>query len=126
MAATLCIVSIRHIGGQALMSKKNICDNNESEIISQQLYDGIKPLFEQLSQLAETAVIQYKPLAEEIISGKITNEHEISHIMDGMLDFCNFDNMLILYKKVCRSLIYKYPQLTIDYIQAYRDTWDSE
>jgi hypothetical protein len=108
------------------MSKKNASDKNESKFFSQQLDNDIKPLFEQLSQLAETAVIQYKPLAEEIISGKITDENEMAHIMDGMLDFCNFDNMLVLYKKVCRILIYKYPQLVVDYIQAYRDTWDSE
>jgi hypothetical protein len=114
------------IGGQVLMLNKNIPDKNESKIISQQLYDDIKPLLKQLSQLAKTAVIQYKPFAEEITSGKITAEHEIAHIMDGMLDFCNFDNMLDLYKRVCRSLINNYPQLVVDYVQAYRDIWDRE
>jgi hypothetical protein len=98
----------------------------ETEINPDFTIDNIRPLIEQLSILSKAAVTQYKPLAKEIISGKITDEDEIAHIMDGMLDFCNFDNMLNVYKKVCMSLIHTHPKLAMDYIQAYHETWDSE
>ncbi|GHU17701.1 hypothetical protein FACS1894163_08930 [Spirochaetia bacterium] len=97
-------------------------NNNQ---VDYQLCDDFNPLIEQLAELSELAVIQYKPLVKEIISGKITDKDEIAHIMDGMLDFCNFDKMLNLYKKVCMSLIHKYPQLAMDYIQVYHEIWDS-
>jgi hypothetical protein len=56
-----------------------------------------------INQLVETATIQYTSFAEEIISGHITNENEVSRILDGMLSFRNFKNMLILYKRVYRN-----------------------
>jgi hypothetical protein len=46
--------------------------------------------------------------------------------MEYMLDFCFDDQVLDIYKSVCRSLIYKYPALVQDLVYAYRDTWDTE
>lgn len=44
--------------------------------------------------------------------------------MDGMLDFCQFDEMLQLFKRLCRGLYLKYPELVKDYILYYREMWE--
>ena len=54
----------------------------------------------------------------------VTDEQEIAFILDGMLDFCQFDEMLLLFKRVCRGLYLKHPGLVHDYILYYREMWD--
>jgi hypothetical protein len=90
------------------------------------LFHDIKPIFSQLHDLADIALIQYKLLANDIISGKINDPDEITRIMEYMLDFCFDDQVLDIYKAVCRSQINKYPDLVQYLVHAYRDTWDTE
>lgn len=49
---------------------------------------------------------------------------EIAYIMDGMLDFCQVNEMLLLFKRLCRGLYLKHPELVQDYILYYREMWD--
>jgi len=90
------------------------------------LFHDVEPILSQLHNLADMALVQYKPLANDIINGKINDPDEITHIMEYMLDFCFDDQVLDIYKAVCRSQINKYPALVQYLVYAYRDTWDSE
>jgi hypothetical protein len=90
------------------------------------LIDNISPIAEQIKQLSSMAVLQYTPLVSDIISGRITAQTEIEHILDGMLDFCHDEQMLLLYKQVCRKLLATYPELVVTYINSYREMWDTE
>lgn len=79
---------------------------------------------EQLKALSNTAVLQYTNIVNDILNEKITDEQEIACILDGMLDFCQFNEMLLLFKRVCRGLYLKHPGLVHDYISYYREMWD--
>ena len=87
---------------------------------------GIEEIAHKMKDLSNIAVCQYAPIVDDIIAGKITEEDEIEHVMDWMLDFCQFDNMLELFKKLCRGIYYKYPSLVMDYILFYKEMWDSD
>ena len=70
------------------------------------------------------AVLQYTNIVNNILDDKITVEQEITCILDGILDFCQFNEMLLLFKRVCRGLYLKHPGLVHDYILLYREMWD--
>lgn len=57
---------------------------------------------EQLKSLSNVAVMQYTDMVNDILDGKIADEQEIAGILDGMLDFCQFNEMLLLFKRACR------------------------
>lgn len=80
----------------------------------------------EMKNLSVLAVDQYEPIVNMVLSGYITGEDEIAHIMDEMLDFCQFDNMLQLFKKLCRGIYHQYPSLVADYIMIYKELWDSD
>ena len=66
----------------------------------------IMKMAEQLKTLSNVAVLQYTNIVNDILDEKITDELEIAFILDGMLDFCQFDEMLLLFKRVCSCLLY--------------------
>ena len=53
----------------------------------------IMKMAEQLKTLSNVAVLQYTNIVNDILDEKITDELEIAFILDGMLDFCQFDEM---------------------------------
>ena len=88
--------------------------------------ESIKRIFEEIQGLSKVAVVQYGSVVDDILNEKITDEQEIERVMDGMLDFCQFDEMLLLFKRLCRGLYPQHPQLVQDYISYYREMWDEE
>lgn len=79
---------------------------------------------EQLKSLSNVAVMQYTDIVNDILDGKIADKQEIAYILEGMLDFCQFNEMLLLFKRVCRGLYLNHPGLVHDYILFYREMWD--
>lgn len=89
-------------------------------------YDKIEQIAYEMQRLSVLAVNQYEPIVDMILEEHITSENEIAHIMDRMLDFCQFDNMLQLLKRLCRGIYYKYPSSVTEYIIFYKDMWESD
>jgi len=98
----------------------------ESENNLNTLIENIKPLVEAVQQNAEMAVSIYNQKVNEIINSKCTNQNEIELTLDYMLGFCFSDEMLIIYKRLCRYYYTINPKATVDYINYYREMWDSE
>jgi len=88
--------------------------------------ENIRRIVEEMQGLSKVAVVQYRSVVDNILNEKITDEHEIARVMDGMLDFCHFDEMLLLFKRLCRGLYPRHPQLVQDYISYYWEMWDEE
>ena len=74
---------------------------------------------------ARSGVSCCRPIANQILSGQITSPNEIEHILDHMLDYCYDAEMLSLYKRICRCLIHKHPELVYNAVMNYKDVWDS-
>lgn len=76
--------------------------------------------------VSNVAVLQYTNVINDILDEKITDEQGIACILDGILNFCEFNEMLFLFKQICRGLYLKHPGLVDDYILYYRETWDKQ
>ncbi|MGF7231023.1 hypothetical protein [Arachidicoccus sp.] len=89
------------------------------------LIDDIRPLAKHLQQLQQLAYRQYLPQLESLTENKIKDDSTIQGLLDGILDFCGEEKMLLLFKKLCRYYFDINPQATARYIHFYREMWDS-
>jgi len=71
-------------------------------------------------------VWQYSAEVEAILKEQSRDSRRIERCLDGMLDFCFDNGMLVFYKKLCRYYFAINPEATASYVQAYREIWDEE
>ena len=95
--------------------------------------DEFKDIFKiagQLNRLQQDAVRQtlavYAPDVEQIVRFKIRNHARIEGILDRLLDVAFDDDVLKIYKKLCRHYYFINPKATAFYVQSYREMWDEE
>ena len=87
--------------------------------------NGILEMAKALSDLQVRAVEAYRPLVDDLCSRK-AKEEEVDHLLTWMFDFVGNDKMLLLFKKVCRTYLYTYPEMVGFYIMKYRKEYDRE
>ena len=74
------------------------------------LEEKISMLAETLAGIQERAVIEYTPLVNDICNRKATKD-EVDILLTWMFDFVGIEKMLVLFKKVCRTYLYTYPEV---------------
>ena len=84
------------------------------------LLNEIGGIVEKINELRDLAYVQYSKAVEEVLAGRITDEREIEHILDGIMDFGDDARFLNLSKKLCRHIFNRYPQLVGDFVSIYR------
>ncbi|MDP2653490.1 MAG: hypothetical protein Q8Q08_05595 [Candidatus Omnitrophota bacterium] len=84
----------------------------------------IGKLVKDTRRLARTAERQYSLEVEAILRTRSRDPARIEKCLDGMLDFCFHDGVLVLYKKLCRYYFDIDPEAVVSYVHAYRDIWD--
>ncbi|MBV5319948.1 MAG: hypothetical protein JZU72_03195 [Chlorobium phaeobacteroides] len=89
------------------------------------LVEKIRPLIEYTRQLAREAEKLYALEVEAIIKDQNCDPRRIQHCLDGILGFCFDDNMLLLFKKLCRHYYTIDPVATSEYVYFYKDMWDN-
>ena len=87
--------------------------------------ERIFQIAEQIDQLYQKAYETYLPLVEDVCS-RGASEDELSHLLDCLLDFACDEEILGLYKRVCRRYLYVYPSCIRFYIEAYRKMWEND
>jgi hypothetical protein len=90
------------------------------------LIRSIKEFAEASQDLACRAEQEYSWLVDAVITEECREPEQIEHLLDGLLDFCFDSRILLLYKKLCRYYFEINPAATAEYINAYREMWDSE
>jgi hypothetical protein len=90
------------------------------------MIEALKHFIERRNQLAEQALEQYEPLVQQLIAANSKDRQQIEHTLDGLLDFCFDDQMLLLYRKLCLHLYDFDPEAAAFYVYAYRDMWEEE
>lgn len=76
--------------------------------------------------LGQRAVREYRPAVDHILRSGSRDAGHIERTLDGMLDFCDREAMLALYKALCRHYWTIDPEAAFSYVQAYRERWDSD
>ena len=79
-----------------------------------------------LWDLQRQAAQQYLPVVDDILRTRSRDTQHIEHTLDRLLDFCGHEPVLRMYKNLCRHYWAIDPTATADYINAYREYWDSE
>lgn len=87
---------------------------------------GLHETLAQLDMILDEAQTVYSHEVELLIHDKCRDPKRIEYLLDGLLDFCFYPEMLRLYKKVCRHYFDINPEATADYVGFYRELWDSE
>jgi len=90
------------------------------------MLEELKPLIEQIQALHLQAYKLYLPEVDTLIRNKIKDDKTIQLLLDRILDFCGEEQMLSLFKKLCRYYWDINPQATADYIQYYREIYDAD
>jgi hypothetical protein len=90
------------------------------------MYKDIEKILENFRLIEVQAIDIYSKTVQDIIVSKSEDKKLIEHIFDGMLGFCYDEDMLKLFKKLCRYYYDIDPQATADYINIYREMWDNE
>lgn len=87
---------------------------------------AIRTLAGSMRDLQQQAAQQYKPVVDDILRTRSRDTQLIEHTLDRLLDFCDHESVLELYKKLCRDYWDIDPAATAYYINAYREYWDSD
>jgi hypothetical protein len=90
------------------------------------MFESIRGLASGIHAINQRAVKEYTPVVEAILRSPIPDTRQIEFALDGLLDFCGYEPALHLYKKLCRYYYYIDPTATVEYIEAYRELWDSD
>ena len=87
---------------------------------------AIRTLAGSMRDLQRQAAQAYLPVVDDILRTRSRDTQHIEHTLDGLLDFCGHEPALQLYKKLCRHYWDIDPSATADYVNAYREYWDSD
>ena len=88
--------------------------------------DSMEGLAESLRGIQELGVALYAPIVESILR---ENNRDVRHIectLDYLLGFAGHPDGLLLYRRLCRHYWDIDSAATADYINAYREMWDSD
>ena len=99
---------------------------SETESRRDDLAKRIGGLARDARKLARVALQQYSAEVEAILKTQSRDSMRIERCLDGMLDFCFHDGVLVLHKKLCRYYFDIDPEAAVSYVHAYREMWDEQ
>ena len=88
--------------------------------------NDFKELAECINKITQDAFEIYEVQVDNIYRNKIKDENEIEKVIEGLLDFCHDDKILLLFKRICRYYYKINPSATFEYVNVYRNLWDEE
>ena len=77
-------------------------------------------------ELGQRAALQYRPVVDDIVRSDSRDAQHIESTLDGLLDFCGHEPVVLMFRELCRHYWPIDPAATAFYINAYRERWDSE
>ena len=84
--------------------------------------DGVKKAIEEFQSSVDIAYTQFASFVDDVISGRLMNIYTIEQRMDYMVGFGFDERIEGLYKKLCRFLYPKYPQMVVYHVKGYLET----
>ena len=84
------------------------------------LIDDVEVIAKKIKELHDLAYVRYSRLVDAVLTDSLTDEKQIEHILDGILDFGDDLRFLELSKKLCRHIYYRYPHLVGSFVNMYR------
>ena len=92
----------------------------------EKLIAEIDEIVKRIKGLYDLAYTQYSHAVDEVISGRLTDEKQIEHILDGIIDYGNYPRFWVLSKRLCRHIYYEYPQLVGSFVHMFRALFEEK
>ena len=70
------------------------------------LIDDVEVIAKKIKELHDLAYVRYSRLVDAVLTDSLTDEKQIEHILDGILDFGDDLRFLELSKKLCRHIYF--------------------
>lgn len=86
---------------------------------------NISDIVYEFKRLGDQVYAAYAPIVTQLCESE-ASESEISRYFDYMLEFAWNEDILVLYKKLCRHYLHIYPGCVGYYINSYRKMYDSD
>ena len=90
------------------------------------LHNLAKSIVTLQNEAVKQVLLFWKPKAEQIILDNSQDINEIEHTLDALCEVAFDDEVLALFKQVCRYYYNIDPMATAEHIQFYREVWDNE
>jgi hypothetical protein len=90
------------------------------------IHDLAKAIAALHKEAVNQTLLVYKPEVERIIMTKSRDTKAIEHTLDALCEVAFDNEVLIQFKKLCCYYYNIDPVATVEYIQIYREMWDSE
>lgn len=100
--------------------------NMDEEEFDTKKFQEIKALAESIVSLYRQAFLVYKPIVDDICSRRKVGSKELENVLDGLVSMCMSDEMLQLFKRVCRRFYDQYPEIITDYVLFYKEMYEEE
>lgn len=77
-----------------------------------------------LRQLNKDLLELYTPVVQDMCDKKSVTQYELEYFLDYLVSACVSDEMLLLFKKVCRRFYEEYPETIAEYIMFYKEMYE--
>ena len=85
---------------------------------------GMSEIGKAIQQLNNGLLKFYTPAVQDICNRKNITESELEHFLDYLVSACISDDMIFLFKKVCRRFYKEYPETIAEYIMFYKELYE--
>ena len=87
---------------------------------------AILDLVDSMRELEQRAALQYRPVVDDIVRSDSRDAQHIESTLDGLLDFCGHEPVVLMFRELCRHYWQIDPAATAFYVDAYRERWGAE
>ena len=89
------------------------------------LLQSVKELALQINDLRNRAYRQYSALVQQVLSDQISDKESIEKILDGLLDFCDEERFIDMYRQLCRHIYHSHPTLVGEHVALFRAQFET-
>lgn len=89
------------------------------------MIDGMSQICKMIQQLNDDLLQFYTPAVQDICNQENITESEMEYLLDSLVSACISNDMLLLFKKVCRRFYKKYPETITVYIMIYKEMYEA-
>ena len=89
------------------------------------LFNEVKDIVSGIRALMDRAYQQYSSLVDAVIKDEITDINQIERIMDGLVDLGDGVRFIEIYRKLCRLVYTRYPQLVGEHVTMFRAQFET-
>jgi len=98
----------------------------EDEKSFEEFCNNIQKIIKSSEGIYKLAVQEYTPLVDTIIESKSKDSGRIEKLLDDLLSCACDEQILILFKRLCRYYYFINHEAVIFYVNAYRKMWDDD